>query len=437
MSADNLARTVRIHQRIARAQQNQRFRKLKDFFKKQNPTLRYFTFLLLCIALNVTGIVLTQQSAASMFYFDSIGTALASLIGGFAAGMITAFSSSIISANIIDLPSYAYFGFSNALAAMAWAILPRLGNNALGADLLHPTEVNGYQRLITRVFVLGTCVGVIVSIASFLVQISFLDVQIDTKSKIMSVISDRTVVSKNNFILVAAIASNVDLSIFSENSILLVPISLLTAHVPDKIIATCTAAVLTMGFLRVPRINKQLILIRDNNISTKQFFNKDVMYFIFVALFISYYFLFLNSYKLSAIIFVGIFIFFVSTARLARKSITRVADPYGSQPQNNQAFYAKHMVREPMSFQKDVLEDTIKFLTITFTISQFLASRSIQQLRLTEESTLTSKLLTLNIDGENINFLIPTIFYIISFNIIILTGFRYFLVMLTRYTGKF
>jgi hypothetical protein len=427
------------HRAITRGRWERRFKSAKDTFKRANPTARFFVFLLLCITINNVGLFVTQGTSSSMFYFDTIGTALASLLSGLTGGLIVGFYSNILGAYLIGEPSYAFFGFSNASCAIVWAFLPRLGIPVLGSDILHPVTADGYARQISRIFVVGFLAAIASSITAFFVQTTLLSIHIDTVNNLVNAVSGGSNVAKNNIILVAALMESIHFNISTENSSIIFMISSLSSNLPDKIISTAISVILIMSFFKVPRINKQSQSIKNNSVSTSQFYNGVFVYL--STVFVSYIYIYLNItvISMSCIIFLTVFLIVLLFARLARHDIARVADPYGTTTIHNSLFYKKFHLENPMSFQRDVLEDTLKIILVVFSITQFIINYRISPLSLGNfpQNGIIHNSINIIIDGKVTPFDMPAFSTMLVYNALILTGLRYSVIVFIRLFGRF
>jgi hypothetical protein len=424
---------------LGRGRSERRMRSVKDRFKRMNPSVRFLSFMLLCVAINIVGLIVTQGASSSMFYFDTIGTALAALLSGLSGGLIVAFLSNILGAYFIGEPSYAFFGFSNAACAIVWAVLPRLGAPLFGSDMLHPGPAGGYARQIFRIFVVGIAVAVASSITSFFVQTTLLSIHIDTASNLIEAASGGNNVSKNNIILVAALMQSIEFNISSDNSSIIFLISSLTSNIPDKIISTATAVVIIMSFFKVPRINKQILYIKSNKIEVSEFYNKSIFYFLFIGITYYYFYMRMTNWSIGSVSFIFGFLLILIFSRLVRYEITCVVDPYGVTKNHNDSFYPKYLVDKPMSFQRDVFEDTLKIILVIFSISQFVVNYNIMSKipGHIENALVTESAIRLVIDGREASFSMPTFSVMLVYNALILTGFRYSMIVFIRLIGRF
>lgn len=449
-------RSTRIYAVIAARIVRQRWAGLGKKITEQPSLARFLEFSIACTLLNLFGLWTTQQSASAMFYFDSVGTALAAMVGGPTCGVITALTSSISGSFVIDRPEYAISGFTNMSCALAWGILPRLGGNFLGTDIFKDKDFSGYFTLISRVFILGVLCGIIASFVSLFSQISFFDLSSDISNRTLAAGTSGSSVSKNNLLLLAVIWQSQSIWTFLDNIYTVYFLSSLSSHIPDKIIATVTAATLAMSFLRTPNIYAQIRAIKAKKVDVSQFYNKKRTFMLSVGIFyifliwpqiwpffgISYFFMDpwmkVNTYSL---IFMGLFGLLTVFILPYRITLFKVVDLYAPAPSTPvktrpKVSYSSDFLGSKLPFQRDVFEDTIKALTIAFALAQAFALKS-AGIGTSGGSYASVQTVRAVIDDVSINASMPSVYSMITFNILLLTGFRYFTVMVLRLFGRF
>jgi hypothetical protein len=443
-------RTVTTHDAIVSAYIKQKWEPVYLFFRRQPSFLRYIEFLLLCTLLNGIGLLIAQQSSSSMFYLDSIGTALASLLGGLSAGIATALASAVVGSVVIGHAEHNLSAFANIGSALVWAVLPRLGTRQVGVDIFHPSRKNGYFRKINQVFFVGLIAGIAASLCSFAAQFSFFKLDIELNNQTISAISSGSYVSKNNFVLVAIITERMGWNYSNLAYQFVFLASSASAHIPDKIISTSLASIIAMGFMKIPRYRKQVGFINRGLIPVDEVFNSPylkIISYVFFCMFIWWIYAFgarmfpsfSNEFIIerNGIIFVCFFGVLLVSLSLARKSAITSVDPYMQHPLLNRMFYDRDLLFSPMTFQRDVFEDSIKLITIIFSLAQFVAFSSSVGISEVNANSPGVRNVNLLIDGIYVDTTIPSISNMVAYNILLLTGMRYGMVAVMRYFGRF
>lgn len=443
-------RTIATHDAIVSAQIERRWEPFSLFLIKQPAIVRYSLFIISCVTLNLTGLLIAQQSSSSMFFLDSIGTALASLLGGLSAGVSTALFSAIMGSVVVEHAEHTISAFPSVGSALVWSVLPRLGTQKVGVGIFHPTRTNGYFRKINQVFIIGILAGASASFCSFVAQYSFFKLDIELNNQAIYAISSGSFVSKNNFVLVAVITEKMGLN-FSDLTYQFIYLSSsATAHIPDKIISTSMASIIAMGFLKVPRYSKQVKYIDNNLFPLNESFNspyvKIISYMIF-CIFVVWIYAY-QPHKLpsfskefvigrNGIIFMSSFGSLILLFSLLRKSIIKSIDPYVKHPMSRKLFYDSRTFFSPMTFQRDVFEDSIKIIVIAFSMAQFIAFSSSAGISEVDLNNPGIRIVNLVIDGIKVDTSIPSISNMVAYNILLLTGMRYGIVAIMRYFGRF
>lgn len=405
-----------------------------------NSKIRFILFSILCCLINIAGLIVSQSTPYSMFYLDTIGTALAGLLGGVNAAILVGLLSNVVGGYIIDASDFALFGICNMVAGISWAILPRMGSKIFGENIFAAHESNGYSMFIKSILTIGFTVGLITTIASFSVQAILFDLTISPEKLTMKGSIAKSVVSINNIYLVGVFLQGFEGFIDIKNAQLFVFISSLISNIPDKILSTSVAFMIIVGAFRMPNFSDHKLAISKEHINVSTKWNRPV----FGLIILTFYYIYLiniryENFNFNKIIFIlAVFIFAASVLYLSRKYVSRSVDPY-KRHKEYVLFFARKDTRNYPSFRKDAFEDSIKLLTISFAISQFAVSYSItdgaKPIILNKIANLTN--FTFDINGESIKVEYLDMGILLVFNVLLLQSLRYFIAIFLRILGRF
>lgn len=215
------------------------------------------------VALNLSGILLTQYMGWSLLFLDMIGTASASFIGGLPAGLSTAFLTGVAGQAMMPRGDYLLFSISNMVGAFVWAMAPRTGRPLFGSYIFSTNRAAKYRRIFANMFVLGGLVAIFTSFSSFIVEFFILRTKkIIYSGSTSDVNSFGTTVSENNLILLRELINLFPITKGVEDYATFA-LSIFVTHLPDKIITTAVAIVVVLSWGSLPNFTKQKEILRN------------------------------------------------------------------------------------------------------------------------------------------------------------------------------
>jgi hypothetical protein len=410
----------------------------RTIFRIPAPT-RFLLFCFLCVFINLTGLLFSQATPYSMFYLDTIGTAMAGLLGGVSGGLLVGCLSNLVGGHIIKSPDYGDFALCNMAAGALWAILPRYGNLFLGSDIFEPSKKDGYRKMIIGIFSIGSIVGTVTTIVSYFVQTSLLNLNVSDNSLNLNSSIYTSVVSVNNILMTAAFAGSFPIIDSVNNSGVYIFVASLVSNVPDKILSTSVAVILTVGFLRMPNFRAQILIIRQKPEKFREIWNRKLTGLMSLAVIIVYLTANVKNWHFHAMMFISIFsasvlflLFFL------RSSAKKVVDPLKYNYRHEIYYNPHNHAKNYPGFRKDAFEDCIKIILSVFVASQFFVSMAITNgvLPIILDTIDLQSSIQLNINGvsrQMKNFQMGTL---LVFNVFFLQSLRYSILIFLRLIGK-
>lgn len=385
----------------------------KDRIKAFSSTTRTFLLVTLCTTLNVAGILFSEASPYSILYFDTIGTAIAAIIGGLGIGSLVIFATAAAGIGITGQPEYALFSYGNALAVFVWAYFPRSGSRALGADIFENRTIYGYRHFVSRIFLLGVVTALVASASNSIFQYYLLDT-IVIDGEVTAKSSFGTVATQNNLMI---ISENVGkMNIFSGDYS--VPffyylISSFPSHLIDKTISTLLACVFIICLFDPPHYRNQRDRIIDRPHSDNQWWNRRLLYLAVVGILTVFCLALSKTSSLDMLILFG-FGTITLIVGMAGNYGCRSIDPYRQHGRRSPLFIGSSDGKVKVPYFKDSVEDTIKITTFVFVILQFVSHA------------------ILSIYDVGPNFANSPMIDMFWYTVIVLTGFRYALMASLR-----
>lgn len=390
---------------------------------------RFITIVAGGTALNVIGLLATQVVGWSIFFFDMAGTAFASLLGGAVAGLLVAILTGSAGGLLVS-PQYYIFSVVNIAGALAWAILPRLGRPGIGAGLFDPFS---YRRGMINIVLVGLIVGCICSVVAFVVHAHVLNLTdaIDPANSAKSGLSGITDAGTNtsrNIVTVIRETSEmlVNSSLPGEAIIAAITIAI---NVADKIIATVTAVTLIVMFGNLPKFSEQKKFIRKRSdlVNSKFIDHRAFLLALFVIQVGSItYVTWQATHNITSLALIAGF-------SLAIFCVVIFADPsylrsLDREVAIGQANYNRLFYNLPFTYElkspREVFEDLLKIIVvIASAVGFFIASFA------HAPSFCTSENMKSFADCG-------ALYQLAVVNILILTGYRYVLVLLMRMFGR-
>ncbi|MBO9714005.1 hypothetical protein [Sphingomonas sp.] len=232
---------------------------LASWLHKSPYWLRFLLLACAATGINMLGLALTQWLSWSLLFFDMIGTAVASLLGGAVAGMLVALASGALGSLLAHDPTYLVYGYVNIIGALVWAVLPRTGRPIFGCYVFNLGDGATYRRAFFNIMVLGIVAGLATSLAAWTITVFVLPASGDNLS-----FGANTAAGTNNRVLTAALIgiTHADTGIVQKMVILL---SSSITNIPDKIIATASAVLIIISYKTLPNYKRQKITIRSNS----------------------------------------------------------------------------------------------------------------------------------------------------------------------------
>lgn len=401
---------------------------------------RFFIFCFLCCFINLLGLYISQLTSYSMFYLDTVGTALAGILAGVNGAIIVGLLTNIVGGYFIEAQDFALFGICNMAAGITWAILPRLCSKIFGENIFDPNIKHGYTKFLGSILSVGFIVGMIATITSYFVQSTLFELTISSDNIRMNGSIGKSVVSLNNIYLVGIFFKGLGQFIDINNANVFILVSSLLSNIPDKILSTSIAYMIVVGMFRMPNFSVQKGAISSNRINTSYKWNKPTLSIIvFLAYYVYLYNLSEIKFDFSKILFLFILsIIVIMILYLSRKYFIRSTDPYKRHKELN-LYFARHNINNYPTFRKDAFEDSIKILTILFAVSQFAVSLSITKgdkpLILGKLASITE--FSLVLDNMKLDLASLDMGILLVYNVLLLQSLRYFIAVFLRMLGRF
>ncbi|MEP9358428.1 hypothetical protein [Sphingomonas sp. KR3-1] len=219
--------------------------------------VRFSLLALAAVGINMLGLALTQWLGWSLLFFDMIGTAVASLLGGAAVGLVVALISSVLGSLSIHDPTYLVYGYVNIVGALAWSVLPRTGRGYLGCYVFNIGKGATYRRAFSNIVLLGTATGFATSIAAWVITTFILH------GHIVVAYGAATATGANNAVLTENLIAITHASDGLAKHFIVLLASMIT-NIPDKIISTASAVILIISYRTLPNYREQKRIIREN-----------------------------------------------------------------------------------------------------------------------------------------------------------------------------
>lgn len=405
-------------------------------------------FIWWCVFWNLAGLLLCMGIGSPILFFDMTGTAIASLSRGLGYGVVVALTSNLVGALLLppligfNPEVYIWFGFTNAIGAVVWALAPRAIVYAQ-ARLNKPhkdffsTDASkiGYRTLLYQIVLVGVIAGIIVGLFALFTQRLALGCTIENQMKLCVETSP-------------AFRSGYIISTFFHSGggydWLLPAVSLILFDILDKIVATASAMMIIFIFHRVPNYNAQsakLQEFRSRGLRPGSFAVAAVSYVMSLSFFaILYAFVLFDRSQpwgagqvtVYAVSFIVLLVFLRTTRFVPLYNLFHRNDD------ETRRFYHDKSLISQQSTHRDVFEDILKTVVIIVTVGNLLLQRL--QSKLAAQDQLVRDRGGLNVSLE----VFPTqdgylaagpTFISLAAPIVFLNLWRYFIVFLARYWG--
>lgn len=406
-------------------------------------------FIWLCVLLNMAGMLLCIAIGSPILFFDMTGTAVASLSRGLGYGVFVGLASNFAGAVILppltgfDPQVYMWFGFTNAVGAVVWAVAPHVivryqaWRNKTYPDFFSTNPEVGYRTLLFQIVIVGTIAGIVVGLFGIATQMFALSC---TPQNNMDLCLQANPAVRSGYIISRFFHSGGAVDAF------LPPLSLIAFNILDKTIATASAMMLIFIFCDVPNYNVQLEKLKKyrghRTWEPKSFRIARFAYILCLLLFGLLYWRVLIAH-LPATDFRKLAALVVALALLATLLLRGTGIPfhnlfYRNNSANERIYHDKSLIA-PQSVHRDVFEDILKTIVIAVTVVNLAIGRIQNQLAMAGS-------LERDISGSNVYLQVfPTgddavstagqVLISLAAPIVFLNLWRYFIVFLARYWG--
>ena len=382
---------------------------------------RFLTIVTVGLVTNLAGLGVTQTIGWSLLFFDMAGTAFASLLGGAVAGLIVAIFTGLVGAWWID-PHYYIFSIVNIAGALLWAMLPRLGVQRVGGDMFNP---HSYRRGLLNILAVGTVVGVICGIISWVIQAYVFKMSVLINNDIAVSLGSGTATSHNNIAMVRILAK-----MAVNNHIppdVVIAFSALISNIPDKIIATATAVMIIFMFGTLPNFKQQKEYIRKNAqiVNLKWIDNRVLLFITCLIPAISILYVTWNVMRdFQSMLLMSFFCAFVIMSAFMDHAFLRSIDrlqPSEGEDQEQWGLRSSLFYELPhggeLKLQRETFEDLLKILTVVVSGMSFVLS------------SYAGGHTTCNSEDLHSFLTCGSLYQLAVVNILILTGYRYVCVL--------
>jgi hypothetical protein len=387
---------------------------------------RFGLLVLACTALNLAGLISTQEIGWSILFFDMIGTAVASMLGGAAAGVLVALITGLFGSWILGHQEYTLFSIVNICGALLWAIAPRTGANILGGGMFNPSFPIAYRRGMTNILVLGFIVGICCTLFSFIIQAYILHMKANADIGPIASFSGGTSTSLNNINMAISLDHMLGGGYISRDGILL--ISSAISNIPDKIIATVSAVFLIFAFGTLHNYKEQKEAMRNDrklrncNVIDNRWL---LITLLFTPLMVLPWMTYRITHSLTSMGLMGGLCALIAVISIADNVYTRSIDrQVNQQVVSGGGLFFVIPVDFELKKQKDIFEDTLKMMVVVGSGLSF----ALAGLERSHNCAIS----------ESLNSFLncSDLYRLAVVNILILTAYRYSFMVLIRFSGR-